>query len=92
MVKQSTHNRQSAGSIPARGTTQLGITMKKDILKAVRGNLEARIRDGEIRIAVLLANPTVIPDHMNITESIEQELERMADATDKLAVLEKHFE
>ena len=66
--------------------------MKKEILKAVRGNLEARIRDGEIRIAVLLANPTVIPDHMNITESIEQELERMADATDKLAVLEKHFE
>ena len=66
--------------------------MKKDILKAVRSNLEARIRDGEIRIAVLLANPIVIPDHMNITESIEQELERMADATDKLAVLEKHFE
>jgi len=92
MVKQSTHNRQSAGSIPARGTIYLGITMKKDILKAVRGNLEARIRDGEIRIAVLLANPTVIPDHMNITESIEQELERMADATDKLAILEKHFE
>lgn len=65
--------------------------MKKEIVKALEKRFEAEIMKHKLNIEVMLANPTSVPEHTDFMQSIEKELEHIADYQDKLDVLRSHF-
>lgn len=65
--------------------------MEQRILDALETHFEAHILKHQVNIEVLLANPTAIPEHVDIMEAIELELAKMAEYKDKLEALKEHF-
>ncbi len=65
--------------------------MKKRLIEASRAHFKAHIAKHQVNIETILNNPIAIPEHTNIMESIEKELEQMAGYIDKLEALEKYF-
>lgn len=64
---------------------------KFEIIEASRMHFRAHIEKHRINVKVLMENPRVIPEHMDLMEAIEKELDIIAEYEDKLAVLEKYF-
>jgi len=65
--------------------------MKKQIIESTRNHLVAHISKHIVNVQVMLNNPIAIPEHTNIMEAIEKELEYISEYHDKLEVLEKYF-
>jgi len=65
--------------------------MKTRIINATRAHLTAHISKHVVNIEVMLNNPVAIPEHTDIMEAIEKELEYISEYHDKLEVLEKYF-
>jgi hypothetical protein len=61
------------------------------LLKAARMHAEAELELHKTNIMVYLENSTGIGEHSDIVEAIQQELDKMASANDRLEMLEKYF-
>ena len=65
--------------------------MRDDLLKASELHFKAHIEKHRINVENLLRNPTGVAEHPDIMDTIEKELEIIAEYDDKLEVLDKYF-
>ena len=65
--------------------------MRKKILDASRLHFKAHIEKHRINVENLLRNVVGVAEHPDIMETIEKELEIIAEYDDKLEVLDKYF-
>ena len=65
--------------------------MRSDILKASRLHFKAHIEKHRINVENLLENGVGVAEHPDIMETIEKELEIIAEYHDKLEMLEHYF-
>jgi len=65
--------------------------MRNDIIKASKLHFEAHIEKHKVNVNNLLRNVVGVAEHPDIMDTIEKELEIIAEYDDKLAVLEKYF-
>ena len=65
--------------------------MKKDILKASKLHFQAQIEKHKVNVNNLLRNTVGVAEHPDIMDTIEKELEVIAEYDDKLNVLKKYF-
>ena len=65
--------------------------MRKQILKASRLHFQAHIEKHRINIENLLNNTVGVAEHPDIMETIEKELDIIAEYDDKLEMLDKYF-
>mgnify|MGYP003140674363 FL=1 len=65
--------------------------MRSDILKASRLHFKAHIEKHRINIENLLENGVGVAEHPDIMETIEKELEIIAEYHDKLEMIDLYF-
>lgn len=68
--------------------------MKKEmnyLLEALIKKLEGDIEVAKANIMVYHRNPVGIGEHSDIVESIEKEVEKIADAHDKIEAIKRYF-
>ena len=66
--------------------------MRTDIINASKLHFEAHIEKHRVNIENLLENPRGVAEHPDIMDTIEKELEIIAEYDDKLSVLIKYFD
>ncbi len=65
--------------------------MRGDLIKASELHFKAHIEKHRVNIENLLNNPAGVAEHPDVMDTIEKELEIMAEYDDKLSVLNKYF-
>tara|TARA_Y100001938_G_scaffold52906_1_gene74056 strand:- start:1387 stop:1629 length:243 start_codon:yes stop_codon:yes gene_type:complete len=65
--------------------------MREELIKASKIHFEAHIEKHRINVENLLHNSVGVAEHADIMETIEKELEFIAEYDDKLSVLNKYF-
>ena len=65
--------------------------MREDILNASKLHFEAHIEKHKVNVNNLLRNTVGVAEHPDIMDTIEKELEIMAEYDDKLSILNKYF-
>ena len=67
------------------------IHMKEQLVKAARMHAEGELERAKTNIMVYMNQSVGIGEHSDIVEAIQEELDKMASATDRLEMLDKHF-
>ena len=65
--------------------------MRRDLIKASELHFKAHIEKHRINVENLLENGVGVAEHADIMDTIEKELEIMAEYDDKLSILNKYF-
>jgi hypothetical protein len=65
--------------------------MRDQILEAARKHAEGEVAVHKTNIEVYLANPAGIGEHSDVTEAVIAELNKLAEADDRLEMLNKYF-
>ena len=65
--------------------------MDYSIVKALKKKLEGDIEKSKVNISVYLNQSVGIGEHIDIVETVEKELTKLAEAQDKLETLEQTF-
>ena len=65
----------------------LATSLMNGLYLSTRGDLEKHKNN----VKVYLANPAGIGEHSDISEAISSELDKIANAEDRLEVIKKHF-
>ena len=65
--------------------------MRGDLIKASELHFKAHIEKHRINVENLLENGVGVAEHPDIMDTIEKELEIMAEYDDKLSILNKYF-
>ena len=65
--------------------------MRGALIGASRLHFKAHIEKHRMSIETMLRNPIAIPEHTDIMDAIEKELEIIAEYDDKLEMLDKYF-
>ena len=65
--------------------------MRSDLIKASKLHFQAHIEKHRVNIENLLENGVGVAEHPDIMNTIEKELEIIAEYDDKLSVLDKYF-
>ena len=65
--------------------------MRKDIIEASKLHFKAHIEKHRINVENLLEKGVGVAEHPDIMETIEKELEIIAEYDDKLEILKKYF-
>jgi predicted extracellular nuclease len=65
--------------------------MKEQLLKAARMHAEGELEIAKTNVLVYLNQAVGIGEHSDIVEAIQEELDKMAAAEDRLEMLSKHF-
>ena len=65
--------------------------MKDQILKALRMKYQGAIEEAKANIEIYLTNSVGIGEHPDIIQAIDSQMEVIAEAEDKIVVLESHF-
>ena len=65
--------------------------MRTDLIKASELHFKAHIEKHRINVEILLENGVGVAEHPDIMDTIEKELEIMAEYDDKLSILNKYF-
>ena len=65
--------------------------MINPLLDALRKKYEGEIAAAKANINVYTTNPVGIGEHPNLVAAIDSEVEKLADATDKLNVLMSNY-
>ena len=63
--------------------------MYNELYKALKTKYRAVIREQEYNVKVWLKTPTLIPEHMNIINEIDEAVAKIADYEERLMTLEK---
>ena len=66
-------------------------TMRETLIDALTAHYQGQAQIHYANISVYLENPTGIGEHPDITGAIDEELEKLASADEKLEVLNKYF-
>jgi len=67
------------------------MNLKDQLVKAARMHAEGELERAKTNIMVYMNNATGIGEHSDIVEAIQQELDKMAAANDRMEMLEKYF-
>ena len=67
------------------------ISMREDLIRASQLHFKAHIQKHKVNVENLLENAVGVAEHPDIMDSIEKELEIMAEYEDKLEILNKYF-
>ena len=67
------------------------ISMREDLIRASQLHFKASIQKHKVNVENLLENSVGVAEHPDIMDSIEKELEIMAEYEDKLEILNKYF-
>ena len=65
--------------------------MREELIKASKMHFEAHIEKHRINVENILHNSVGVAEHPDIMDTIEKELEIMAEYDDKLSILDKYF-
>ena len=65
--------------------------MREQLVKAARMHAEGELERAKTNIMVYMNNATGIGEHSDIVEAIQEELDKMAAANDRMEMLEKYF-
>ena len=65
--------------------------MRKDIIEASKLHFKAHVEKHRINVETLLNKGVGVAEHPDIMETIEKELQIMAEYEDKLEILKKYF-
>ena len=65
--------------------------MINPLLDALRKKYEGEVAAAKANINVYITNPVGIGEHPNLVAAIDSEVEKLADATDKLYVLMRDY-
>ena len=67
------------------------MVMRDKIKKALQSKYEGEIAEAQVNVEVFLENPVGVGEHPDIIEAMDTQMHRIAEAEDKLLVLEKYF-
>ncbi len=67
------------------------MNLKEQLVKAARMHAEGELERAKTNIMVYMNNATGIGEHSDIVEAIQEELDKMAHATDRIDMLENYF-
>ena len=67
------------------------MSLKEQLVKAARMHAEGELERAKTNIMVYMNNATGIGEHSDIVEAIQEELDKMAMAEDRIEMLNKHF-
>jgi hypothetical protein len=65
--------------------------MREQMIIALRKHAEAHIEKHRMNVEVYLNNPVGVGEHSDIMDTIEKELNLMAEYMDQLEVLDQYF-
>ena len=65
--------------------------MRSMMIKAAQKHAEGTIALHQANVEVYLNNPAGIGEHSDVMEAIQSELDKMAEANDRLEMLAKYF-
>jgi hypothetical protein len=65
--------------------------MKEQLVKAARMHAEGELERAKTNVMVYMNNSTGIGEHSDIVEAIQEELDKMVSANDRLEMLDKYF-
>lgn len=65
--------------------------MQEQLVKAARMHAEGELERAKTNVMVYMNQSVGIGEHSDIVEAIQEELDKMASATDRLEMLTKHF-
>ena len=65
--------------------------MKEQLIKAARMHAEGELERAKTNIIVYMEQSVGIGEHSDIVEAIQEELDKMAAASDRIEMLEEHF-
>ena len=66
--------------------------MKEQLIKAARMHAEGELERAKTNIMVYMNQSVGIGEHSDIVEAIQEELDKMATANDRIEMLETYFE
>jgi len=66
--------------------------MKEQLIKAARMHAEGELERAKTNVLVYMHQSVGIGEHSDIVEAIQEELDKMAAASDRLEMLETYFE
>lgn len=66
-------------------------SMKQQLIKAARMHAEGELERAKTNIMVYMKQSVGIGEHSDIVEAIQEELDKMAAATDRIDMLDIHF-
>ena len=61
--------------------------MRNELLKASMIHFQSHVQKHRMNVEVMLRNPTALPDHTDIMDAIEKELDIIAEYQDKIEAL-----
>jgi hypothetical protein len=65
--------------------------MQEQLVKAARMHAEGELERAKTHVMVYMNQSVGIGEHSDIVEAIQEELDKMASATDRLEMLKQHF-
>jgi len=65
--------------------------MKEQILKALRLKYQGTIEEAKTNIEIYFTSPVGIGEHPEILQAIDTQMEKIAEAEDKIVVIDNHF-
>jgi hypothetical protein len=66
--------------------------MTTNMIQALKLRYESAIAEATCNIAVYLKNPAGIGEHPDIVEAVDSQIMKIAEAQDKLHVIEEYYE
>ena len=66
--------------------------MREQMIIALRKHAEAHIEKHRMNVEVYLTNPVGVGEHSDIMDTIEKELNLIAEYMDQIEVIDKYFE
>tara|TARA_R100001591_G_scaffold117197_2_gene136054 strand:+ start:228 stop:440 length:213 start_codon:yes stop_codon:yes gene_type:complete len=69
----------------------MSLHMREQLLRAVIAHAQGEIEKHKANVNVYLEHPAGIGEHSDITEAIQQELDKLARYHDQLEVINKYF-
>jgi hypothetical protein len=67
------------------------MNLQEQLVKAARMHAEGELERAKTNIMVYMNNATGIGEHSDIVEAIQEELDKMAAANDRMEMLTKYF-
>ena len=67
------------------------MSLRKEILRALRDEATGNIQKAKVNIEVYLVNPVGIGEHPDVLGSIQDQLDVIAENEERIQVLEKYF-
>jgi hypothetical protein len=70
----------------------MSCNLRKNILDALEADARGSIETARMNVEVYLHNPVGIGEHPNVMAAIQEQLDVIAEQTERIDVLNKYFE